>query len=97
MSPLTNAKIRELKAKGQHLDPVLKIGREGLTAQFFTALEDAFKYHELIKIKFADLKDQKKVLSPQIAERSGSHLIMRVGNVLVLYRPKLEAGQAAGD
>jgi RNA-binding protein YhbY len=38
--------------------------------------------------KFDQLKEQKKVLAPQIAERSGSQLIQRVGNVAVLYRPR---------
>ena len=88
MLPLTNAKIRELKAKGQHLEPVLKIGKEGLTPQFYAALEEAFKHHELLKVKFADHKEEKKTLAPQMAEKSGSQLIMRVGNVVVLYRPK---------
>src|SRR5579859_75455 len=88
MLPLTNAKICELKAKGQHLEPVLKIGKEGLTPQFYGALEEAFKHHELLKVKFADHKEEKKTLAPQMAEKSGSHLIMRVGNVAVLYRPK---------
>jgi RNA-binding protein YhbY len=34
------------------------------------------------------LKDQKKELAPRLAEQSGSHLVTRVGNVVVLYRPK---------
>jgi RNA-binding protein YhbY len=29
-------------------------------------------------------------LAPQFAEKSGSHLVTRVGNVVVLYRPKSE-------
>jgi len=33
-------------------------------------------------------KEQKKELAPQLAEKGGSHLVIRVGNVAVLYRPK---------
>ena len=33
-------------------------------------------------------KEQKKELSPQLAEKTNSHLVTRVGNVVVLYRPK---------
>ena len=91
MSPLNNATIRALKARAQLLKPVLKVGKEGLTPQFFAALDEALKHHELVKIKFADFKDQKKELAPQLAEKSGSHLVMRVGNVAVLFRPKPEA------
>jgi len=88
MLELTNAKIRDLKARGQLLKPTLKVGKEGLTPPFLAALDEALKHHELLKVKFDHLKDQKKELAPQLAEKSGSHLIMRVGNVVVLYRPK---------
>jgi RNA-binding protein len=44
-----------------------------------------------VKIKFSDFKEEKKTLAPQIAEQSGSELIMRVGNVAVYYRPKPDA------
>jgi len=96
MQPLNNAKIRELKARAQLLKPALKVGKEGLTPQFFAELDAMLKHLELLKVKFADHKEEKKVLAPQLAEKSGSHLITRVGNVVVLYRPKLvvETGEA---
>ena len=85
---LNNAKIRDLKARGQLLKPTLRVGKEGLTPQFIAALDDALKHHELLKVKFDQLKDQKKELAPQLAKKTGSHLVTRVGNVVVLYRPK---------
>ena len=88
MLALNNAKIRELKARGQLLKPTLKVGKEGLTPPFLAALDEALKHHELLKVKFDQLKEQKKELAPLLAEKTGSHLIMRVGNVVVLYRPK---------
>jgi RNA-binding protein YhbY len=45
-------------------------------------------------VKFDDFKDQKKELSPQLAEKTGSHLVTRVGNVVVLYRPKPPAAHS---
>jgi RNA-binding protein len=88
MLPFNNAKIRELKARAQLLKPALKVGKEGLTPQFFAALDAALQHQELLKVKFADHKEEKKELAPQLAGKSGSHLITRVGNVMVLYRPK---------
>jgi RNA-binding protein len=85
---LTNAQIRVLKAQAQRLKATLKIGKEGLSPQFLAALNDALKHHELVKVKFDDFKEQKKELAPQLAEKSGSHLVTRVGNVAVLFRPK---------
>jgi len=88
MSTLTNAKIRELKARAQLMKPTLKVGHDGLSTQFIAALDEALKHHDLVKVKFSDFKEDKKTLSPQLAEKTGSELIMRVGNVAVLYRAK---------
>lgn len=89
LKPLGNPEIRRLKAAAQLLDPILKIGKAGLSDGFVQSVNEALSQHELVKIKFADFKDQKKVLAPQLAEKTASHLIMRVGNVMVLHRPSL--------
>jgi RNA-binding protein len=88
MLPLTNAQLRDLKAQAQRLKATLKVGKEGLSPQFIAALDGVLKHHELVKVKFDDFKEQKKELAPKLAEKSGSHLVTRVGNVVVLYRPK---------
>jgi RNA-binding protein len=88
MLPLANAQVRDLKAQAQRLKATLKLGKEGLSPQFLAALDEVLKHHELVKVKFDEFKEQKKELAPQLAEKSGSHLVTRVGNVAVLYRPK---------
>jgi len=85
---LTNAQIQVFKAQAQRLQATLKVGKGGLSPQFLAALDDALKHHELVKVKFDFLKEQKKELAPQLAEKSGSRLVTRVGNVVVLFRPK---------
>ena len=75
---------------------MLRIGKDGLSPQFLAALDDAPKHHELVKVKFDDFKEQKKELSPQLAEKSGSYLVTRVGNVVVLYRPEPEPESLTG-
>jgi RNA-binding protein len=88
MVPLTNAQLRVLKAQAQRLKASLKVGKDGLSPQFLAALDEALKHHGLVKVKFDGFKEQKKELSPQLAEKTGSHLVTRVGNVVVLYRPR---------
>ena len=88
MLSLTNAQVRDLKARAQTLKAALKVGKEGLSPQFLAALDEVLKHHALVKVKFDEFKEQKKELAPQLAEKSGSHLVTRVGNVVVLYRPK---------
>ena len=88
MPSLTNAQIRTLKAQAQRLKATLKVGKEGLSSQFLAALDEVLKHRELVKVKFDEFKEQKKELAPQLAEKSGCHLVTRVGNVVVLYRAK---------
>ena len=93
LEPLTNAQIRQLKAAAQLREPILKIGKAGLSEGFVQTVSAALNQHELVKIKFVEFKQQKKELAPLLAEKTGSHLVMRVGNVMVLHRPKAEPKQ----
>ena len=86
--PLTNPQIRALKARAQLMKPMIKIGHDGVSEKFLAALEALLKQHDLVKVKFSDFKEEKKTLAPQLAEKTGSELIMRVGNVAVLFRAK---------
>src|SRR5688500_6507772 len=85
---LSNPDKRALKARAQHLEPMMKVGHAGISDGFLRSLDAALVQHELVKIKFTDFKEQKHELAPQIAEKSGSTLIAQVGNVAVYYRPK---------
>lgn len=90
---LSNPETRKLKAAAQRMKATFKVGKAGLSPQFLMSLDEGLKHHELIKVKFDEFKDQKKELAPILAEKTSSHLIMQVGNVVVLYRRKLEASK----
>lgn len=85
---LTNPEIRKLKARAQRLEPMLKVGKAGLSEGFVSSVNDALAVHELLKVKFAEFKEEKKTLAPLLAEKTGSRLIMRVGNMAVYFRRK---------
>lgn len=91
--PLSNAEKRELKARGQLLEPVVKLGHAGISDAFLRSMDAALARHGLVKMKFTDFKEQKHELAPQIAEKTASALVMQVGNVALFYRPKNAAQQ----
>ncbi len=91
LEPLGNPQIRKLKAAAQRLEPMFKIGKAGLSDGFVRSVNEALDQHELVKIKFVEFKEEKKELAPLLAEKTSSHLIMRVGNVMVLHRPRAAA------
>jgi RNA-binding protein len=88
MQTLTNPEIRKLKARAQHLEPMFKIGKAGLSDGFVKSVSEGLSIHQLVKVKFVEFKEEKKSLSPLLAEKTSSQFIMRVGNVAVLYRSK---------
>ena len=48
---LTGKQKRFLRAMGTSMDPVVFIGKEGLTPTVVTAAKDAIKKRELIKVR----------------------------------------------
>jgi RNA-binding protein len=94
---LPNTELRHLKAAAQRLRATFKVGKAGLSPQFVQSIDEALQHHELLKVKFDEFKESKKELAPVLAEKTSSHLIMQVGNVIVLYRKgaKADTGEKA--
>ena len=83
---LNNAQIRKLKGMAQKMDPTQKVGKNGLSPAFIQSVNQELDRHELVKIKFAEFKEQRKELAPQLAEKTGTYLVTLLGNTVVLYR-----------
>lgn len=87
MEPLTGTQKRRLKSLAHHLDPVVYIGKQGITDSLIQATVQALADHELIKIKFVDFKEEKKELIGEVTARTGSALVQIIGNIAVVFRP----------
>jgi RNA-binding protein len=92
MQPLTNAQKQYLRRLAHDLKPVVQVGKNGLSENLYEALEHELDAHELIKVKFMDFRDQKRELTDELVERTGSALILLIGNIAIVYRqqPDLE-------
>jgi RNA-binding protein len=90
---LNNVEKRDLKARAQRLEPAIRLGRGGASDSFLKGLDEALSLHGLVKVRFTDFKEEKKTLAPEIAEKTGSALVMRVGHVAVYYRPKSDSAE----
>ena len=93
MSELSTKQIAYLRGLGQRLEPTVHFGQAGLTDALLTSLNQALDSHELVKVKLHAHKEEKKELAPQLAERTGSVLVQRVGHVVVLYRQQADAAK----
>jgi RNA-binding protein len=90
MDPLNSGQRKYLRGLAHHLDPVVLIGKQGVTDTVIQSIEEALRAHELIKIRFNDHKDEKKAFCAVIAERTGSQVAGIIGHVAMLYRPHPE-------
>ena len=86
--PLTGAEKRALKSRAQLLEAVVRIGQAGLSEAVVASLDEAIRQHSLVKVRFADFKEERRTLAPQLAEATRSVLVQQVGNVAVFYRTK---------
>ncbi len=83
---MTEPTLRELKSRAQLLKPVIRLGKSGITPEFLLAMEQTFRHTELVKLRFEEFKDERKSLSKELAEKSGSRLVQQVGHTAVFYK-----------
>lgn len=69
------------------MNPVLMIGKKGLTDEVVTSLDKALLSHELLKLKLIDYKENRDELSREAAERTNARLVRVIGNTAIFYRP----------
>jgi len=85
---LTSAQNRFLRGQAHGLKAVLQTGGKGLTDAFFAELEEVLERHELIKVKLAaEDRETRDAMIEQVAKRTESAVVQRIGHVVILYRP----------
>jgi RNA-binding protein len=84
---LSDKQRRHLRGLAHDLKPVVMVGDSGLTDGVVRETERALHDHELIKIKVrAGDRDARDTLIADLAARTTSALVNRIGHVAVLYR-----------
>ena len=86
MDKLTSAQKKFLKGKAHALEPVVMVGKSGVTQNLIKLTKDSLAAHELIKVRFVDFKEEKKHLTQEIAEKTNSVMVGMIGHVAILYR-----------
>ena len=86
MNKLTGKQKSYLRGLAHSLNPVVQIGRNGLTDSALDQIDEALKKHELIKIKFIDWKDEKKEISEKICKELKCEICGSIGHVYIFYR-----------
>jgi len=84
---LSEPQKRHLRGRGHALKPVIRVGPAGLSESLLRETERALLDHELIKVRTPALeRTAREALLNELARRTGSRLVQRIGNVGLLYR-----------
>ena len=84
--PLSNAQRKHLRRLAHAAPATVQLGKHGLTPNFFKSLETALNSHELLKLRFTNLQEERKELSAEIEAATGAQLVSMVGHTAIYYR-----------
>ncbi len=95
---LTPAQRKAHRADAHHLDPVVMIGGDGLTAAVKKETDAALNAHGLIKVRvFSDDRAAREAMFQTIADELNAAPIQHIGKLLVLWRPLPEREKTQDD
>jgi putative YhbY family RNA-binding protein len=95
---LTPAQRKVHRADAHHLDPVVMVGGDGLSAAVQKEADAALNAHGLIKVRvFSDDRAAREAMFASLADHLNAAPIQHIGKLLVLWRPMPEREKALDD
>ncbi len=91
-----NSKERsKLKALASTMQPIMQVGKYGISEALLKSLSDALEARELVKITVLDTAEDTPLDTAEfIAEELGAEVVIVMGKKAVLYRPSSRDGFA---
>jgi RNA-binding protein len=94
---LTNKQRNFLRALGNELDPVVIVGKGGVTAQVTQELELALTARELVKGRALPHTGlETRAVAQELAARTGAEIVLTVGRNILFYRPPVNGPSKLG-
>lgn len=88
---LTAKQKQFLKGLAHSLEPVVRVGKGGVSEAVITETKKSLAAHELIKVRIdSDDSAARKELAETLATATGAGVAGTVGKVAILYRPRDE-------
>ncbi len=93
---LTSKQKRYLRSLGMTMEPIVPVGKEGITPAVVTSANDAIEKRELIKVRvLQNCPEDVELAITTLAERINADLVQIIGHNGILWRrnfkkPKIE-------
>ena len=86
---MLTAKQRQfLKGLAHPLEPVVRIGKAGLTPGVIAEMKKSLDAHELVKVRIE--ADDRKEIAEELAKETDAHLVGTIGKLAMIYRAREE-------
>ena len=87
MSKKGKLDVKQLRAIGHKLKPVVTVAGNGINDGVMMELDRALSDHELIKVKLAvGGREAKQAVTEELCERTGAEVVQSIGNVILVLR-----------
>ncbi len=95
---MTGKERAALRSECNRLKPLLHIGQEGITPAVATALDDALRTKELVKVQLNKAADvSAREAADTLAKRMRAEVIQVIGKTTTLYRRNPQLQRKAGS
>lgn len=84
--PLTTRQSRQLRSLAHDLDPVVRVGGNGVTDAVMDKTDKELEIHELLKVKIDADRDDVRIAGDALAAGTKSEVVQVIGKVVILYR-----------
>lgn len=85
--PLTGKQRRYLRSLGHGLEPVVQIGKQGLTESVIAAVGEALEKHELIKVRVGtECPDDRHELAEKLGPALQGEVAQLLGRTILIYK-----------
>ncbi len=91
MSKMTAGKKRFVKRSLSDQNPMVRIGKGGVSQQVLTEVDKQLKKNKMVKVRIlqtALIKDDANTLASQVAQATGACLVEIRGHTFMLYRAR---------
>lgn len=84
---LSGSHRRRLRALAHHLEPLVQVGKEGVSPAVIRATDQALTDHELVKVRLPQVdKAARTAMAEALSQGTRSTLAGVTGRVAILYR-----------
>ncbi len=84
---MTSKERAALRSLAHHLEPIVNVGKDGVSPEVAMATDEALEARELIKVNvlkncFEDIRE----IATKLSERTNSQIVQVMGRKITLYR-----------